>query len=997
MNNFIRIRGGRGAKLRSGWALLIAAALFGSRDLDAQSLSSGSLRGTVVDGVGAAVSGASVTLEGALGGAVAVLETDSQGRLQADLVPPGTYRLLVEMAGFQPVRFTGLIVSGGQTTRVSATIERRPPPIAAVEERPAKFVQTGADPVHVVGADEAGRHDRQLDLGGASRVLSEIAWPIDGAPGFSSGDQGWPGSAGGFALDGFRLATMRHPGLVGLPLTVPSLSRPALAQIQLLASPRDAEWRAGGGAIVNAQMRRGTNRAEFHPYVYASSATIGARPTDNPADSTAMSFSAGASLSGAIRPDTAHYFLRFDFQSLREPTRAPWYDTTAAYQGGSAGVAATVRTLTEGFGSPVAAQLAPSVRQWRGFSGTGGLDWRASATQAFSIRAALAAWNEKAAFTGSESVSPAGTTHDGKDLTVTASLASAWEGLANEARVGVSVASRTWEGLDLPATVLTDVGVGVGGRSYLPGDFRRLQFELSDAVQRVVSGHRLKLGGALRLVSYSQTYAFGAQPAVYYPDLDGFETGRGAAFGLAAPPAKVNLTATEPRLFVQDLWSVTPEVDLIASLTFDAQRFPADAVASNAAWSTASGIATGVVPKDTKGVGGRGGFVWNVAGAGRTVLRGGLGWYPDQLDLATLAEAAQGDGDLSVRRVFGALGQWPQVASGGLVATRLTVFDSAYRAPRTFRLDGSLTQTVGNGSLAFAGLFVHTDYRLRRVDLNRIVDPLSEAGDGRPIFGELGKEAGLVGVVPGSGRRFAAFDQVFGLAPTGFSDHYEFSARLDQRLGAGLGFEAGYTWSRTRDNLVGLLSPDPADQLSPFPDGLGGADWDTGVSDLDVTHRFSGRVEYRSSGSLPVTFGARGRWRSGSVFTPGLQAGVDLNGDGAFGNDPAPTPSGLAGLSSGHRRLRPGRRANCRPEQLSRTRDRRARPASRRRIADWWRTAASVARGRCLQSVDHPPRPGRSRSDADRCRTGARYRWVRSPGVPAGCESPVRKADRGPR
>src|SRR5690606_11860980 len=135
---------GGSAKLRSGWALLIMAALFGGRDVSAQSLSSGSLRGTVVDGAGAAVSGASVTLEGALGGAVAVLETDSQGRLQADLVPPGSYRLLVEMAGFQPVRFSGLIVSGGQTTRISATIERRPPPIVAVEERPAKFVQTGA-------------------------------------------------------------------------------------------------------------------------------------------------------------------------------------------------------------------------------------------------------------------------------------------------------------------------------------------------------------------------------------------------------------------------------------------------------------------------------------------------------------------------------------------------------------------------------------------------------------------------------------------------------------------------------------------------------------------------------------------------------------------------------------------------------------------------------------------------------------------------------------
>ncbi len=151
---------------------------------------------------------------------------------------------------------------------------------------------------------------------------------------------------------------------------------------------------------------------------------------------------------------------------------------------------------------------------------------------------------------------------------------------------------------------------------------------------------------------------------------------------------------------------------------------------------------------------------------------------------------------------------------------------------------------------------------------------------------------------PGSGRRFAAFDHVFGLAPTGYSDYYEVSARLEKRLGA-LGVDVAYTWSRTRDNRPGILSPDPADQLSPFPDGLaGGADWTVGQLDLDIPHRVVGGIEIRGGGTMAPRLGIRGRWRSGLGFTPGLPLGVDLNGDGSAANDPAPILGSIPGLSA---------------------------------------------------------------------------------------------------
>ncbi len=62
-----------------------------------------SLRGTVFDPTGAAVPGASITLENAGTAAVRVTISDNSGSYQLPQVPPGTYRIRAELAGFTRV------------------------------------------------------------------------------------------------------------------------------------------------------------------------------------------------------------------------------------------------------------------------------------------------------------------------------------------------------------------------------------------------------------------------------------------------------------------------------------------------------------------------------------------------------------------------------------------------------------------------------------------------------------------------------------------------------------------------------------------------------------------------------------------------------------------------------------------------------------------------------------------------------------------------------
>ncbi len=247
---------------------------------------------------------------------------------------------------------------------------------------------------------------------------------------------------------------------------------------------------------------------------------------------------------------------------------------------------------------------------------------------------------------------------------------------------------------------------------------------------------------------------------------------------------------------------------------------------------------------------------------------------------------------MKVARALGPV-SWP-TNSANAAPVRLSFFGTPeqFRAPRTLKTDITIARSFPGGVLVrMSGAYHHTDYLLRRADVNLAPFPFGETQEGRPVYGALAKQGSLVSVVPASSRRFTQFDLVTAFNPTGFSDHYEATFALSRPISRTFLLAAEYTFSRTRDNLVGLLEPDPADQLSPFPQGIDGQDWDTGRSDVDIPHRVAGSVEFRTGGSSPISIMLRGRYRSGLPFTPGFRSGVDVNGDLGGNNDPAPAAS----------------------------------------------------------------------------------------------------------
>ncbi|MBK6795348.1 MAG: TonB-dependent receptor [Acidobacteria bacterium] len=99
----------------SGFLLLIAFTVMGP----AQS-TTGTITGTVTDQAGAVVSGAKVTVTNPLTGISVNGVTNAEGVFVIPALPPSSYTVIVEAAGFQKVTKTGVVLEINQTARLDA-------------------------------------------------------------------------------------------------------------------------------------------------------------------------------------------------------------------------------------------------------------------------------------------------------------------------------------------------------------------------------------------------------------------------------------------------------------------------------------------------------------------------------------------------------------------------------------------------------------------------------------------------------------------------------------------------------------------------------------------------------------------------------------------------------------------------------------------------------------------------------------------------------------
>jgi hypothetical protein len=863
-----------------------------------QSLTQGALRGTVV-AAGLTVSEVLLSIEDETGTIVRRTRTDVEGHFNIAILAPGGYSILAEKAGYQPQRQRGITVLAGQQTNVRMAIVRRPPPIIRVEEvaiADQSFTPNSPRVTELLGGRDFAADGNRLDLAESGRFAAGVVFPATARWGFGDVVGSLPQSQSRMVLDGLPAFWLRHPGLETQP-GGSSLAPPFLQhETRLVWNSADPEIPGAPGGVVNVISRPGTSRLRVEPFVTWGFAA--GNPTAlNPADSSLRAIQVGGLVSGTLVKDKAHFVVGGGYEQLNLPSARPWERDSAPLLGVNRPLAATIVSLAQdSFGYNANSNVQPPLRTYRGGQGSIGIDWQLSPVHMVTARAAGSRYKEKRTAPGLELLTGSDARLDSRDFLGSVALISTWANAANELRVGFQSSKRDWTDGNPSTTYLVGPAAAIGALPILPGNFKRNAFTFSEAVQ-VQFGpngiHRFKTGFSYSQGTWDQDYLYGRKGIFQFANLEQLGLGSGSFFSESATDSDVSYKLREIGFFGHLQYQLSPTLSSLVGLRWDRQRLPDGEIAADTAFRAAFGLENQTKPNDKIDLGPRLGLLWNGGRNQRWLMTLIASIDHGQLNPALFSEAVLGGRRLRVRRSVGAFGTWPVAPDTTVLPNdgqRLALFgpNDKYRDPRATKFDLEIRRSLPSGFVVrVTGRYHHTDFLLRRTDLNLPSTPVGATTEGRQLWGALVQSGEMIVASPGSNRRLLNYDLVSGFSSTAAQDFYEGAAAVERSVGSGLSFAVEYALSQTRDNWLQGWTGDPVDELSPFPKDPIGGGWAKGTSDFDIPQRAVVTALWRSHGRFRVTVGGRFRYQSGFPFTPGFQPGVDANGDGSGGNDPA--------------------------------------------------------------------------------------------------------------
>lgn len=846
-------------------AIALLAALAVATSADAQSLTFGSLSGTVRDAGSAPIRDAQVRAVERVSGAERWAAVNRDGRFEFGVLAAGRYDVTAEALGFRPVVMVDIAIAAGHDARIDLVLQPALPPV------------TDIDTVRATNAAVAAMSwlfDRgYADLVGNRRTLGDAALLSSSAS--ETSIEGLPWRLAETMVDGSRSSAFGAPGSDGAEAAGLAFPLSGLAGVRIGGVGFDVE--AGGtGVGLGARSLRAGQVAELRGAVEGGAATYGG------------SVVAGGPLQG----DTAQAIIGAEYQR-NEVLRPALLGADPIFAGGFTDAALNAHGIDLSMYADEAERLD---ERWSGFSR---LDFQPSDRFAVNLRASGSRVTSTGLAEPTGLNARLGTDYEAvmaqAALNVFARLGGRF---TQEFRVSADIANASSSGSALARTTLAGAGLTIGNGTIEPFDDSRTTPRAAAILHVDLGAHQLKAGVAVASHRLDSRYASGAAGAFRFGDAVDFAAAEGAWRGVEGSVPAGQFSLSERAYFLQDAWNVTDGLSVTLGARFDDMQLPASDIERSANWLAVSGLDNRNVDASYSGFAPRMGVRWELGRDREWVIEGGAGIFRSLPDGRGLAEALTFDHSTAVRYGTGALGDWPTAPSTSaapVVGRTVSMLGPDFEGPRTRRLALGITRQAGSWSTFAHGVYRHTDLLARRRDLNLPATPTGVDQHGRPLYGELEQIGSLLAVAPGTNRRFAGFDAVHALESTGFSDYWGVTVGAERVQDAGLSMALSYTFSRTTDNVPGLGQ---RSSLSPFPDGFAGEDWSEGTSDFDVPHRVLAAADWSTGPAGALRFGAVYRLQAGTPFTPGVRDGVDANGDGAWGNDPAFVQSGLAGMSA---------------------------------------------------------------------------------------------------
>lgn len=259
------------------WMLAIVALVAAPLSGWAQQ-TTGNLRGTVTDESGAVLPGVTVTLRGRGVPGAPTTVTNEQGIFRFPNLPPGSYDITVELAGFATLTQTGIPVALGGTADV-------PVQLKVSTQQETITVTAEAPVVDSASTEVATNYGREWVENAPVRRFTFFDL-INAAPGVS------PATSTSSRSQSFGSATNENMYLLDgtdftAPLTGAAWPWPntdAIEEVQVLSLGAPADYGNLAGAVFNVVTRQGSNQFRGDANVYLMNQSLTGRNTTDDQD-----------------------------------------------------------------------------------------------------------------------------------------------------------------------------------------------------------------------------------------------------------------------------------------------------------------------------------------------------------------------------------------------------------------------------------------------------------------------------------------------------------------------------------------------------------------------------------------------------------------------------------------------------------------------------------------------------------------------------------------
>ncbi|MDQ6888567.1 MAG: carboxypeptidase-like regulatory domain-containing protein [Gemmatimonadota bacterium] len=922
--------------------------------------------GRVSDAVtGAPIEQATVSATSIATGRVRSVLTSAEGRyLLVFADGGGRYELRVRRLGYAAT--TIAVARRAEADRVSADFALSV--AAAILDR--VVVLGGNRDSTGVGAAGTGRILTQeqvnrlpIDNAGDLAAIAALAPGVVGTPATDT-------TTATFSVAGQR-PTQNHISLDGLSFAAGTVPRDAVRATRVVTSTYDVAKGQFSGGEVASSTRSGTNRTQATIAYDAQSHAfqIGAAPSAAFSREYSLNRVTG-SLGGALVKDRLFAFGAVEASERVNPiaTLLVSDPLTNSRLGIATDTVTRFLDTVSGLGIPLNPIDIPNEQTQDRGSFLGRIDFVANETNHVTLRGD---WSGSRGL-GSRG-SPRGLLQNlGRNMRhnsgLFAGLTTQIGSVTNDVRATLQVSSRQENGyVELPrgrvfissATAdgaISTYDASIGGNQDFPARSSSQLLEAGDELAWLTrdGAHRVKVGLLVNRGSGRNDVNEEKNGVFFFNSLADLAAGRPASFERVLSASLRSSSRAGAAIYAGDAWQPHSGLEIDYGARFEGSRY-GDAPAENSAVLSTFGLSTGAYPSEVH-LSPRLGFTYSSRGDKEgdsgLRLRGGFGEFRGVIPDRVFANAAQSTGLASGQTKLTCTGSdvptpdWrgyladpatiPTSCVGGTSSNSATlpsvvVFDRQAGAPRTWRSSFGATHRLAGPFTAALDLFyIEGVSQLGIPDLNLRPDPeftlRNEAA--RPIYVPASSiDPGTGAVSVNASRLHPEFGQVSVVRSFLRSRTRQATASISGETSSGLGVDASYTYTNSRDQSLGYEGEGPDDNafLNPNVPAWGRTDEER-------------RHQVEASMAVPVHKGmelaVHGRLVSGFPFSARLA--TDINGDGqrndrSFVFDPsAPTTDSV--VAAGMRQLvatGTSTARQCLPRQFGR-------PAERNGCAGPW-------------------------------------------------------------